>query len=384
MARSKKQQTAIPGFGCIFQKTYNYKGEKRRSRTWYIEFKAADGHPVQRSTGLTDPAAAYAELMKLAGKTASGEIQTAKSQKGTIGELLDMLLSHYRKNRRTARDVEFRVEKRLRPAFGTMRTSALRFTDLEQFVASLRRGKLENSSINRYLANLHKALKLGEQAELVGKIPPFPWQSEDNVREGVFTDAMYIAIRDELAPHARLAFVIAYHTGMRKGAILSLRRDWIDLEAGVIRIPSPAKGSTKRNPRNVPIWGEMRGYLEMAMAERTKCPYLIQYEGSAVREIRTAWNAACRRAGIAMALFHDTRRTVITRMEEAGVPRHAAMAASGHKTESAYKRYAIGSQRVAQQTGRQMEEWLAKQDEAPAAGNGTDAMKAHSYRRVVS
>jgi integrase len=41
--------------------------------------------------------------------------------------------------------------------------------------------------------------------------------------------------------------------------------------------------------------------------------------------------------------FHDLRRTFVTDCENAGVPRHEAMAMSGHKTESVYKRYAIGN-----------------------------------------
>jgi integrase len=41
---------------------------------------------------------------------------------------------------------------------------------------------------------------------------------------------------------------------------------------------------------------------------------------------------------------HDFRRTAVRNLERAGVPRSAAMAMVGHKTQSIYQRYAIADQ----------------------------------------
>lgn len=66
--------------------------------------------------------------------------------------------------------------------------------------------------------------------------------------------------------------------------------------------------------------------------------------------MRTAWNAAARRAGMAGVLFHDLRRTAVRNLEKVGVPRSVATKLTGHKTEEVYRRHAIAD-RVALEEG---------------------------------
>ena len=61
----------------------------------------------------------------------------------------------------------------------------------------------------------------------------------------------------------------------------------------------------------------------------------------AADQFRRAWRTACRAAGVPGRILHDFRRTAVRNLERVGVPRSAAMAMVGHKTESIYRRYAI-------------------------------------------
>ena len=80
---------------------------------------------------------------------------------------------------------------------------------------------------------------------------------------------------------------------------------------------------------------------------------------------------ACARAGVPGRLPHDFRQTAVRNLERDGVPRSAAMAMVGHKTESIYRRYAIEDAGV-------LRDAAAKIDQAAGTLSGTLAPKPAS------
>ncbi len=254
----------------------------------------------------------------------------------------------------------------MRTHWGKMKAQAVTSSEIDRYIALRRRQKPRpaNASINRELAYVRRALKLGAQHDppLVLHVPKFDMLPEVEPREGTLGHEEYRALRDVLPVYARTALVIGYHTGARKGEILKILRKHVDLSAGRIEIP-PRSAKNKR-ARFLPIYGQMAAEVEMMMtAGDSKCPFLIQHERRRVYDFEKPWTTAAKLAGKPEALFHDLRRTALTNMVEAGFSEKAAMEISGHLTCNVFDRYHIVSDTRLKEMGKKLDAHLQVKEE---------------------
>jgi integrase len=363
--------------GSVFKKVYTDRhGKSRRTHTWYLKYYV-HGKPIEISAETEDYDEALTTLRQKMAKAAVQVDYTEHPERVRMAQLFDLLLEFYKKHeRRSTYDVEQKIKARLRPWWGKIKAHAVGSAVVDRYVRWRRsaKPKPQNASINRDLAYIRRALKLGAQQDppLVLRVPHFEMLRESDPREGILPHEKYKAVRDALPVYARIALVIAYHTGARKGEIRSILKDKIDLKAGRINLP----GRTTKNgkPRYLPIYGDLAAELDMAIASGAKdCPHLIQQDGRPVYNWKKAWATACKAAGVAGTLFQDLRRTALTNMIEAGLSEKEAMEISGHRTRSVFDRYHIVSDRRLKEMAGKLEVHLKTKDEKPpaqpAAGN---------------
>ena len=67
--------------------------------------------------------------------------------------------------------------------------------------------------------------------------------------------------------------------------------------------------------------------------------YVFVYNRNPVREVRTAFGTACKKAKIKDLRFHDLRHCAATNLRRAGVDTTTAMQIIGHKSPLMWKRY---------------------------------------------
>jgi len=182
---------------------------------------------------------------------------------------------------------------------------------------------------------LREAHKMGV-IDITKPLPHVQLLKEDNVRDRNLTEDEYCRLLDAASPHLRGLILCAYETGMRKGEILNLTWNQVDLQEKMIYL----KGENTKTGfgRKIPISPVLDEYLK-TLPRSIKTNHVFNYRGKSISYFKRAWKSALRRAGIEDLRFHDLRHAFVTRMRRASVHDHVIMAITGHKTRSVFRRY---------------------------------------------
>lgn len=192
--------------------------------------------------------------------------------------------------------------------------------------------------------------------------PIFPRLTEGDPRKGFLKPELYQKLLFELPEELRLLFVVAYHFGLRKGALLRIKWSQVDLKTGTIWMDGK-KSNRKPEPLAVPIYDDMAKFIEM---QPQTSDYLFARGSKPIRDFCESWDLTCQRAGLPGLLFHDLRRPAVKNLRRAGVVETIIMKFTGHRTRSVFERYNITDETDTREAGRKAEEFLAREQKEVA------------------
>ena len=302
---------------------------------------------MRESTGTDKETVARRMLRTREGNVERGIPIVPQMGKITFDDAVDDLLNDYKTNgKRTHDDTERRIGLHLKPAFKGKRLISTSTADVRAYVAARQAAGATNGTINRELSALKRMFTLAVQAGKLHAKPHISMLREDNVRRGFFERTQFESICEHLPVPLRAVVTFAYLTGWKKSEIFSLEWRQVDWAGRVVRLDP---GTTKnREGRSFPFTAALETLLKDQHAEHERLkkvgrivPLVFHLDGKRVHDLRGALKAACKAAGCPGRILHDFRRTAVRNLERAGVPRSAAMAMVGHKTEAIYRRYAI-------------------------------------------
>jgi integrase len=165
-----------------------------------------------------------------------------------------------------------------------------------------------------------------------------PIPSANNERDRVLSAEEWQRLYEAASSHLKPILQTAYHLGQRSGEILNLSWDRVDLQRGVITLRGV---DTKTNrPRQVPMTAPVKATLaDLSKVRDLVHRYVFVYNRNPVREVKTAFRTACKKAKIANLRFHDLRHYAATNLRRAGVDTTTAIQIVGHKSPLMWKRY---------------------------------------------
>lgn len=227
--------------------------------------------------------------------------------------------------------------------FGESRPfSSITTADINNYIYAMQQNGRAAGTINRHLVVLSKVISTCRKKW--GFIAPDVHPLEFRLREpdgriGLVNDRDRIAIENAAAPHLRLAMQIAYYTGLRRGNILGLKWADIDFERGIITVF--VKDATVRGGRaHTAFMPDTLINLLKNIPRNSE--YVITHNGLPIKDLKTAWHAAMRRAEIPAGKyhFHDIRHASGTAVVRATQSLYAAQVHLGHKSPKMTQRYA--------------------------------------------
>ncbi len=311
------------------------------SQYWWIRYAGADGRIIRESTKTTKKKEALAILEERRTQARKGILPepVKKIPNITFRELAEEYLK-FCKSQRSFNSKVYLVRD-LVEVFGNLPVRSFTTKVVEQFQSGLLETGKKPATINRYLAILKHCIHKGYQWELAPedifkKISRVKLLPENNKRLRYLSTEEIDKLIQACSPHLKPIVITALNTGMRKGEILSLKWEQVDLKHGFILLDKTKNGDRREIPTNQTLRDTL-----LALPRRIDIPYVF-YDpetGKPYQNVKRSFATACKRAGIRDFHFHDLRHTFASHLVMAGVDLTTVSRLLGHKSITMTLRY---------------------------------------------
>jgi integrase len=282
----------------------------------------------------------------IAGEIAKGDDpvalrRAARARKTKLADLWPSYLSHLKQRNRTWRRDEKRWETEVSSALGNKAIAEITRGDCQALVDRI--GADHPIAANRVASFLSALLNFAVRSDRLVVNPArglirYQETSRSRVLRSDELERLLSSIETEGEPWTSV-FLMLLFTGARRGSVLGMRWEDIDLGAAIWTIPPHvAKNKTATPlPLTEPAVGLLRKRLERAAGEPWAFPSPIG-DGHLVG-LAKAWARVLRRARIKNLRIHDIRRSVGTAMARTGASPHLIATGLGHRSIASARAY---------------------------------------------
>ncbi|MFZ3320762.1 MAG: tyrosine-type recombinase/integrase [Usitatibacter sp.] len=206
---------------------------------------------------------------------------------------------------------------------------------------------LAGSTVNRYLAQIGSLYKFAKKHKLLrrGFVSPFmgierhpePADPERYLRpEEVDRVRAAARVLDKRWGKMEALIVVAYHTGLRAGALTNLKRKDVDLDEGTLFVKVTKNG----DPITVSLSTDARKHMKRACRGLQPDERIFASRSGKPFNYDNLWDRLAKAAGLDGHVFHELRHGHGHQLSRKGASQHQIMQSMGHRTLSASARYA--------------------------------------------
>ncbi len=316
------------------------KGLYKRSNTWWMTYRDAIGTQRFESCKTSNKKEAEQRLIDRRKEAQEGLAPAAPIKPLALEDLQARYLSFVSHQRGVAtKQYHFAHFKRI---WGNPPIHSLTVEVLDQYRALRLGEKVGPATINREMATLKHALSKAVEWKLLRKTSREEltaikkYQEPDGRLRYLSGEAEAERLLQACDASLRPIVVTALHTGMRKGELLGLTWDCVDMTHGFIRLKQTKNGKARALPFNETLWGLFSG-----LRTRQDVSYVFHdAAGNRWNDIRHPFDEACVGAGFTDFHFHDLRHSFASWLMMRGVPLATVSNLLGHTSPTMTLRYA--------------------------------------------
>src|SRR3954465_3766563 len=246
----------------------------KKRGAWWFRFRDATGVWRDRSSKTSTKAAARLEALaaqQLAHRQRDGLAPSSENMRRAFGELMDLWHERYGRRLRSQTIIPM-VEKHLRPALGKLPLGGAAAA-LGPLLTS-KVDDLSPSSLNHLRAYARRLYTVASLPSIGWWLRPNPVNrdelpkfKEPKRKPATLAAQDVPALLAALAPEWRPLFATALFLGLRRGELIALRKEDLDLAAGTLTVARSRDADTTKGGRTVtlPIPAALEPFLEAAV-----------------------------------------------------------------------------------------------------------------------
>jgi integrase len=334
-----------------------HKGLYKRGNIWWICYKGLDGRIIRKSSESSKYS--DAEYMRSTDVKAvkEGKEPAKKIGNYTFNDLADQYLA-WVTGRQASATVKGYIIGRLKEKYGTLPLRKFNTALVEQIQTELMNKGLNPSNTNG-LKNAANNKVMNTLKAMFSKAVEWEMIEEDHLKKirkvKLFKETgriRYLSIPEAQAlisvcePHLQPVVITAIHTGMRRGEILSLKWEQVDLINGHILLDKTKNGERREVPINKTLAETLQRIPRSFTGERDNrqlVPYVF-HDPKTLKpydDVKRSFHTALKRAGITDFHFHDCRHHFASHMIMSGkVDLPTLSKLLGHKNVKQTMKYA--------------------------------------------